>query len=96
MHELNKIVIPKIKAEWEDLAYCMRYEPKDVESFRLDSQDVKQRCKKLLFNWITTDHGPKPKNYQTLLNHIEEVDDLVNESEAIKKELIKGRHEQYS
>lgn len=96
MHELNKIVIPKIKAEWEDLAYCMRYEPKDVESFRADSQDVKQRCKKLLFNWITTDHGPKPKNYQTLLNHIEEVDDLVNESEVIKKELIKGRHEQCS
>ena len=63
MHELNKIVIPKIMAQWEDLAFCMRYKPKEVESFRADSHDVKQCCKKLLINWITTDHGPKPKLY---------------------------------
>ena len=68
----------------------MRYKPNKVESFKADSHNVKQCCKKLFINWLTTDHGPKPKNYRTLLNHFEKIDDLVNESEAIKKELIEG------
>ena len=95
MHELTEIVIPKIMAEWEAVAFCMRYEPNDVEGFRADSQDLKQCCKKLFSNWIATDHGPKPKTYQTLLNHIKEVKDLAVVSDAIKEELIKGRNKQF-
>ena len=90
MHELNKIVIPKIMANWEDLAYCMRYKPSDVKGFKADSQDLKGCCKKFLLNWITTNHDPQPKTYQALMNYINEVDDLAAASEAIKKELIQG------
>ena len=39
MWELTQIVIPKIKAEWESLAYCMRYNPQEVNGFKKDSQD---------------------------------------------------------
>ena len=96
MHELTEIVIPKIKAEWESLAYCMRYQPSDVTGFKTDFQNLKQCCKELFINWITTDHGPKPKTYQTLLSHIENIKDLVGVSEVIKEELIQGRYKQYS
>ena len=34
MFELTQIVIPKIKAEWESLAYCMRYNPEEVSGFK--------------------------------------------------------------
>ena len=92
MYELIEIVIPKIKAEWETLAYCMRYQPSDVKGFSGDSRNLKQCCKELFTNWIETDHGPKPKTYQTLLNHIEKIKELAAASKAIKEELIQGRY----
>ena len=96
MYELNEIVAPKIMGEWEQLAYCMRYEPGEVEAFKRDSNDPKKCCMKLFRNWLTTDHDPIPKTYQTLLNHIEKVNDLATASEAIKRKLINSRNKQYS
>ena len=93
MHELNEVVAPKIRDIWERLAYCMRYEPGEVEAFKKDSHDSNECCMKLFTNWLISDHGPTPKTYQTLLSHIKKVKDLAAASEAIKKELIKGRNE---
>ena len=90
MFELTKIVIPKTKAEWESLAYCMRYTPEKVNGFRKDSQNCDECCRHLFANWISTSHGPKPKTYHTLLKHIKKIDNLTAASEAIQKELIEG------
>ena len=95
MYELTEIVIPKIMTEWETLAYCMRYEPSDVIGFRADSRDLKQSCKELFINWITTDHGPKPKTYQTLLNYIKKIKNLAASLDAIKEKLLQGRNKQF-
>ena len=91
MFELIKYVIPKILAEWETVAFSMRYDPNDVQAFKKDTHDANECCKKLFINWITTSHGPKPKTYQTLLNHLKKIDNLKSASEAIEKELIKGK-----
>ena len=91
MHELIKCVIPKILAEWETVAFSMRYDPNDVQAFKKDAHDANECCKKLFINWITTGHGPTPKTYQTLLDHIKEIDNLKSASEAIEKDLIKGK-----
>ena len=91
MFELTEKVIPKIKAEWERLAYSMRYTPQEVKSFKKDSQDSAECCNNLLDNWISTGHGPKPKTYQTLLKHIKKIDNLTAASEAVEKELIEGK-----
>ena len=91
MWELTEIVAPKVMAEWESLAYRMRYSPEEVKAFKRDSQDVKECCKKLFDNWLTTAHGPKPKTYLTLLNCIKKIDELTSTSEVIEKELIKGK-----
>lgn len=96
MHELNEIVAPKIMAKWESLAYCMRYKPLEVEAFRKYSQDLKERCMQMFSDWLTTSHGPTPKTYQTLLNHIKKIKDLASASEAIEKELIQGMEKLYS
>ena len=58
MFELTEKVIPKIKAEWERLAYSMRYTLQDIKSFKKDSQDSAECCNNLLDNWISTGHGP--------------------------------------
>ena len=90
MWELTEIVIPKIKAEWERLAFCMRYTPEEVKGFKRDSQESGECCKNLLDNWISTGHGPKPKTYQTLLKHIKKINNLATASKAVEKELIEG------
>ena len=92
MFELTEIVIPKIKANWESLAYCMRYTTQEVIGFRKDSQDSAECCKNLLNNWISTGHGPKPKTYLTLLKCIKKIDNLTAASEAIKNELIESKY----
>ena len=88
MWELIKIVVPKIKAQWESLAYCMRYGIAEVESFK---EEPSKACQYLFANWLSTNHGPTPKTYQTLLEHIKEIDELKAASEEIEKELIQGR-----
>ena len=91
MYELNEFVAPKVMHNWEQLAYCMRYEAREVKAFSKDSQDPKECCMKLFSNWLETGHGPIPKTYQTLLNHIKKVNDLAAASEAIERKLIQGR-----
>ena len=90
MWELTQIVIPEIKAEWESLAYCMRYTPQEVNGFKKDSQDCGECCKNLLVSWISTGHVPKSKTYQTLLKYIRKIDKLKTASETVENELIKG------
>jgi len=91
MWELKEIVIPKIKAEWNDLAYCMRYKPEEVEGFRKDSRDLSECCEKLFTDWLRTSHGPTPKTYQTLLKYIKKIDKLTAVSKTIEEDLIKGK-----
>ena len=90
MRNLIKVVIPKVKAEWEELAYCMTYEIGEVNAFKRDSRNVQECCRKLLEDWLSTDHGPVPKTYKTLLNRIKEVQALNTASEKIERELIEG------
>ena len=91
MFELTEIVAPRVMAEWESLAYCMRYTPTEVAAFKKDARDLKGCCTNLFNNWVTTGHGPKPKTYRTLLKHIKKIDSLTMASEEIEKELIKGK-----
>ena len=91
MWELTKIVIPKIRTHWEHLAYSMRYSVEEVQAIKRDRKDLRDCCNELFVNWLTTNKGPEPKTYETLLNHIKVIADLTAESEAIEKELTKGK-----
>ena len=94
MWELTEIVVPNIMAKWERLAYCMRYKRREVEAFKKDSQNLEECCMKLFGDWLETSHGPTPKTYQTLLNHIKQIKDLAAASEEIAGELIQGKNKQ--
>ena len=94
MFELTEIVIPNIMDKWERLAYCMRYEAREVEAFRKDSRDLRECCTKLFIDWLETDHDPTPKTYQTLLHYIKQIKDLTAASEQIERELIERKGKQ--
>ena len=91
MWELTKFVIPKIKAHWRELAFCMRYDIEDVDGFDKDGRDLHERCEKMFANWLKTGHNPMPQTYQTLLKYINKVDELTATSEGIERALIKGK-----
>ena len=91
MRELTIIVIPRVKAYWRDLAYCMEYSIVEVDGFDRDGRNLHECCEKLFKNWLETGHGPTPKTYQTLLKYIKDVDYLNSASEEINAELTKGK-----
>ena len=79
-------------ARWKHLAYCMNYSIVEVNAFKENFHGDSQKCcQELLKDWLSTNHGPTPKTYQTLLNHIKKIDDLAAVSEEIEEKLIKGK-----
>ena len=89
MLDLIKLFIPKVKAEWEHVAYSMQYDIHDVIGIENDSSltSIDKRCEKLLKNWLTTPNGVTPKTWCTLLKCIRDVDGLTDIAEMIDAEL---------
>ena len=89
MHDLNRIVVHKVSAAWEDIAYALQYDIPTVERISVKCQDNPTKCCKELFkNWLTTDDGAKPKIWQTLMDKLKEIEELVGVTEDIMKRLI--------
>ena len=89
MHNLNRIVVPRVSAEWEDVAYALQYDIPTVEKISLRCKENPTKCCKELFkNWLTTDNGAKPKIWHTLLDKLKEIEELYGVTEDIIKKLI--------
>ena len=83
-----KIVIPKVKPYWVELAYSMGYDIYQVEGFEIGYRSLTVQCRKLFEHWLSTNKGCTPKTWQTLFHRIEQVDDLSVAAEEIKRQLI--------
>ena len=89
MHDLNRIVVPRVSAEWEDVAYALQYDIPTVEKISVKHKENPTKCCKELFkNWLATDKGAKPKIWQTLLDKLKEIEELYGVTEDIIKILI--------
>ena len=62
MWNLIDIVIPRIQADWEDLAYPMQYDVHTVKTIAKDAGDSRKCCRRLLEDWITMSNSVAPKN----------------------------------
>ena len=89
MWDIIKIVFPMIKAEWQYVAYSMKYAPNDVSTFERDAKDCKGSCLKLFTDWLTTNNGIAPKIWLTLIEQIKEVDGLQQAAKDIEEEVKK-------
>ena len=89
MHDLNRMVVPKVSAEWEDIAYALQYDIPAVEKISVKCKENPTKCCKELFkNWLATDNGAKPKIWQTLMDKLKEIEELGGVTEEIMKILI--------
>ena len=90
MVDLNEIVVPRIMAEWDDVAYALGYEIHLVKYIEeKHNNNPKKCCKELLIDWLITDHGASPKVWSTLVARLKKVGDLVRAREQIVEEVEK-------
>ncbi|XP_065900600.1 uncharacterized protein [Dysidea avara] len=91
MRDLNSIVRPKILENWKEVAYALRYKLECVDAIEAKYQDPKKQCQELFVDWLKTDHGARagPKTWATLLDAINQVEELTKAREEIQKELAK-------
>ena len=88
MCDLITIVIPKIQAKWEIVAYFLRYDVAAVDAFKKDGHDSShQCCIKVFEDWLMSSRGVRPKTWSKLLERIKAIASLKAASEEIEKEL---------
>ena len=93
MEDIIEIVIPKILAEWEYVAYALRYQIRSVKAIKAKCNDNPKKCCKELFeDWLSTNHGASPKTWSTLLDKLKKVEDLAAARDEIMEELKKLAH----
>ena len=99
MFDLLKIVIPKIINEWEYIAEALRYDLPTIRAIKeKGGDDPKKCCRELFKDWLTTNNGAKagPKVWSTLLNVLEQVDEIsadVIEDIIVKVKQLCGDYE---
>ena len=89
MADINKIVIPRIQAEWEDVAYALCYKITEVQDIRAKYKNSKKCCQILFEDWLSTDNGAGPKTWSTLLDKLSKVKDLIAARNEIMNKLEK-------
>jgi len=89
MWPLKKFVIPKIAADWRDVAHCLNFE---ISTIRIiehkHTNNCVKYCEELLQNWLTTNYGKAPKTWTTLLESLHEIDQLAAAVSDLEKELM--------
>ena len=97
MHDFNTILVPKVAAHWENIAYALDYEISAVDQISSKHNENPTKCCRELFkDWLVTSNGVKPKIWQTLLDKLKELQDLDAVTEETIKELIQKDSQDYT
>ena len=90
MGKINSIVVPRIQADWEDVAWALCYEIPTVKTIKAKcNENPKKCCKELFIDWLSSDHGVGPKTWSTLVEKLKEIEDLAAATNEITNELQK-------
>ena len=88
MADLNKIVVPKVMNQWQELAEGFRYGNEIIDKIKNDCQNNTEKCCREFFrDWRLTDNGSKvgSKTWSTLFNIIREYTSIASE---IREEMM--------
>ena len=87
MSQLYKIVVPKIMAHWEKVAYISFHcDISKVDGIKAKEKgDPEKCCLELIKHWMQTE---KSKTWETLLKQLGEVDELTADVEKIVEQLL--------
>lgn len=88
MKQMMDKVIPRVAAEWKQLAYMLEFDISRVNIIRQKERDDPEACCcELLCEWLSTDHGVGPKTWTTLLTALKQIKKLTSVSNEIEKDL---------
>ena len=88
MHDLNRIVVPGVSAEWEDIAFALKFKISTVKEIsEKHKEDPKKCCKELFKYWLSTSNGAEPKIWKTLLDKLKEIEELHSITKKITEKL---------
>ena len=88
MSDLLKIVVPKIAAHWNKLAYFLEFDISRVEIIRKQHpNDPEERCAEVFIHWLTSDEGISPKTWGVLIKTLKEIKKFTAVTEQIEKAL---------
>jgi len=88
MRRLIKVMTPKIAFMWETVADFLDYNISTINSIKRKYRDDCEECLNGLFrDWLSTNHGVRPKTWATLLERLREIDQLAGVISDIETEL---------
>ena len=88
MKQLMDKVIPRVAADWKQLAFMLEFDISRVNIVKQKGRDDPESCcYELLCEWLSTDHGMKPKNWTTLLTALKQIKKLTSVTDEIQKDL---------
>ena len=89
MHQVMKVVVPKIAAHWKTVAFNLHYDVMRVRIIQEQSRDDPEQCScELFMYWLQSSEGLGPRSWETLLSVLKEIPTLTAVSESIERELI--------
>ena len=88
MKQLLISVVPRIATEWDKVAHYLEFSISTIKIIRRQYRDdPKECCYRLLEEWISTDEGVTPKNWDTLLSTLKQIRELTSICSDIEKDL---------
>ena len=88
MKHLINIVVPKVAACWNDVAFSLDFKISAVEIIARDFQNRTVSCCKEVFEqWLKSGKGTQPKVWSTLLMALKKVENLQAATAEIEAEL---------
>ena len=90
MADINKIVIPKVMNQWQELAEGFRYDDEIIDKIKAQRSNNPQECCREFFrDWLRFDHCEGPKTWLKLLEIIEEYTLIAKDiKEKIREEVL--------
>ena len=74
MKYLNKFVIDRVAPDWKKVADSLEF---DIQTIRLIEKKCANNpldcCDELFRDWLSSDHGLKPKNWETLIIALKDI-----------------------
>ena len=88
MKHLINMVVPRVAAHWNDVAFNLDFSISTVQIIsKKFLNDPVSCCKELFEQWLNSSEGTQPKIWSTLLTSLKQMRHLRAATEEIEKEL---------
>ena len=89
MHQVVKVVVPRIAGHWKAVAYNLHYDVTRVRIIQEQCRDDPEQCScELFIYWLQSSDGLGPRSWETILSALKQAPNLKSVSESIEKELM--------